>query len=83
VPDLEATTPKRNISGEDLEVAVLDYRIVKAGEVADLPVYYAWHTDDEPALVGYSPDVWADAGGAIPPDNTSNSSAGADSDPQE
>lgn len=70
--DLEATTRKRNISGEDLEVAVLDNRLVKKDEEVDLPVYYAWHRDPsgdpesedyDPGVdgrVGYSPSVWQD-----------------------
>lgn len=56
--DLEATKRYRNKSSVDHEVALLDYQIVKAGEEADLPVYYAWHTDEEPAPVAWSPEVW-------------------------
>ena len=54
------TVRKRNISGVDLEVAVLGYAVVKAGEEVDLPVNYEWHTKDDPAPVGYSPEVWED-----------------------
>lgn len=74
--DLEATVRKRNVSGEDLEVALLNYRLVRAGEEVDLPVYYAWHRDPsgtpggdygsddydpgQDGRVGYSPALWAD-----------------------
>jgi hypothetical protein len=66
------TVRKRNISGIDLEVAVLDNQLVKADEEVDLPVYYPWHREPhgnpgdedydpgDSAPVGYQDTVWAD-----------------------
>lgn len=54
------TVRKRNISGEDLEVAVLDYGIVKAGAEADLPKYYPWHTKEDEAPILWPEATWAD-----------------------
>lgn len=56
------TVRKRNISGEDLEVSTLGYQLVAADDEVDLPKYYPWHTDDDPAEVLYPESLWADVG---------------------
>ena len=55
-----STVRKRNISGEDLEVALLNFQIVKPDEEVDLPTHYEWHTDDDPAEVVWPPSLWED-----------------------
>jgi len=58
------TVRKRNISGVDLEVAVLDYGLVPADAEVDLPKYYPWHTDEDPAEVLYPETLWANVDAA-------------------
>lgn len=55
-----ATVRKKNISGVDLEVAVLNSAVVKAGDTAELPTEYPWSTAEDPAPIVWPEALWGD-----------------------